>query len=277
MELKDFSTGAEVSWCPGCGNFSILEAFKMAAKEMIDAGNLKLENLVAAAGIGCHAKIMDFLKLNTFYGIHGRVPPAIMGIKLANPNLTVVGFAGDGDAYSEGICHLIDAAKKNADVKMIIHDNQVFALTTGQFTPTTKIGTKTRTSPQGSTEYPLNPIALMLSAGATFVARGFSGDLQHLKGLMKKAMLHKGFAFIDILQPCVTFNNTFADLRAKCYDMNKEGHDSTNFSAAQSKAYETDRIPIGLFYQTIKQTFEEQMATKPVKEIKIAEVLKEDF
>lgn len=258
MSEIDLDTYTQNTWCPGCGNFGILSAFKSVLKELISSNEIKLENVVISAGIGCHAKIMDYVKVNSFYSIHGRVPPPLTGVKLSNPSLIAVGFAGDGDAYAEGISHLIHAAKKNSDIKMIIHNNQVFALTTGQFTPTTPEGFKTKTSPEGSIEKPLNPLALMLASGATFVARGFTGNVGHLKNLMKEAIMHKGFAIIDVLQPCVTFNNVLQFYRERVYDLNETGHDVKDFDTALSKAYEWgDKIPIGIFYKTERKTFEE--------------------
>ena len=260
MNTINLDTYAQNTWCPGCGNFGILSAFKSTLKELVSSDEIKLENVVISAGIGCHAKIMDYVKVNSFYSIHGRVPPTLTGIKLSNSSLKVIGFAGDGDAYAEGISHLIHAAKRNSDIKMIIHDNQVFALTTGQFTPTTPEGLKTKTSPKGSIERPINPLTLMLVSGATFVARGFSGNVEHLKNLMKEAIRHKGFAIIDVLMPCVTFNNTFQFYKERVYDLNETEHDKKDFNSALSKANEWgDKIPIGIFYNTEKKTFEESI------------------
>ncbi|MCD6402923.1 MAG: 2-oxoacid:ferredoxin oxidoreductase subunit beta [Candidatus Aenigmarchaeota archaeon] len=256
--MINLETGAQNTWCPGCGNFLILTALKNVVKELVESGEVEYENIVISSGIGCHGKIVDYIKVNSFYSIHGRVPPTISGIKLANPKLKVIGFAGDGDAYAEGISHLIHAAKRNSDITMVVHDNQVFALTTGQFTPTTPKGAKTRTTPHGNPEEPLNPIALMLVSGATFVARGFAGDLKHLQELLKEAIKHKGFAFIDVLQPCVTFNDTFKFYRERVYKLEETGHDPTSFEKALEKAWEWgERIPIGVFYKVEKPTFEE--------------------
>jgi 2-oxoglutarate ferredoxin oxidoreductase subunit beta len=259
----EMDTYAKNTWCPGCGDFFIQAAFKSAVNELVATGQIELKNLVVSAGIGCFGKLMDYLKLNSFYAIHGRVPPVLTGIKLANPKLITIGFAGDGDAYDEGLDHLVHAAKRNSDIKMIIHNNGVFALTTGQTTATTPRGFKTKSTPKGSFEQPINPIALMLVSGATFVARGFAGNVQHLKELFKQAILHKGFAFIDVLQPCVTFNNTFPLYREKCYEL--VDHDVKNFDAALKLAYQTDKIPIGLFYKVDMPTFEEQLVTEKPK------------
>jgi 2-oxoglutarate ferredoxin oxidoreductase subunit beta len=247
-------TKAEITWCPGCGNFGILNAVKNAINEMIQEGERK-ENFVIASGIGCHAKIVDYVDVNSFYSLHGRVAPPLTGMKLANPNLKVIGFEGDGDAYAEGIAHLIHSAKRNTDITMIIHDNEVFALTTGQFTPTTHKGYKGKSSPQGSVEEPINPLKLMLSAGATFVARGYAGKANHLKELIKSAVRHKGFSIIDVLQPCVVFHNTYQILNQKVYEL--ENFNTKNLEEAMKKVEEiSDKIPIGIFYQIEKPVFE---------------------
>ncbi|RLB79381.1 MAG: 2-oxoacid:ferredoxin oxidoreductase subunit beta [Deltaproteobacteria bacterium] len=260
---KELGTYAQNTWCPGCGNFGILNSIKKVLADFKEEG-LDLNKLVLASGIGCHAKIVDYIKVNSFYSIHGRVPPPITGIKLANPELVVIGHAGDGDAYGEGIEHLIFSAKRNINVTFIVHNNRVYGLTTGQFTPTSPAGFKGRSTPGGSPEDPLNPIELMLSAGATFVARGFSGKPKHLQPLIKAAIKHQGFAFIDVLQPCFTFYNTYDLYNQKVYELTDKEHDSSDREAAFAKAGEWaygegERIPIGIFYQIKKPTYEEKI------------------
>lgn len=250
----NLGTSAENTWCPGCGNFGILAAFKNAVTELVKEG-MQIENFVGVSGIGCHAKISDYININSFYSIHGRAIPVLTGIKLANPRLIPIGFSGDGDCYSEGMEHFMHAAKRNTDVTLIVHDNSVFALTTGQFTPTSPEGFKGKSTPDGSIEAPINPIKLAISAGATFVARGYSGKLEHLKELIKQAVKHKGFSVIDVLQPCVTFYNTMQLYNEKTYIM--ENHDASDFYAAMKKADETEKIPLGIFYKVSKKTFEE--------------------
>ncbi len=265
MELKTY---AENTWCPGCGNFGILKAFEEAVKEL--SSEIPVENFVVASGIGCHGKIADYLNLNSFYSIHGRALSNLEGAKLINGNLVCVGFVGDGDIYAEGISHLIFAAKRNVDITAVVHDNRSYSLTTGQFTPTSPSRFKGKSTPEGPPEDPMNPIALMLSAGATFVARGFSGDIQHLKWLFIEAVKHRGFSFIDVLQPCVSFFNTFPFYRKHCYKLEDEGHDFTDFEKAMEKAREWDynrddeevRIPIGIFYKVQKPTYEERVNIK---------------
>jgi 2-oxoglutarate ferredoxin oxidoreductase subunit beta len=263
MSEINLDTYAENTWCKGCGNFGILAAIKQALTSLAGEG-LALENVVLSSGIGCHAKIVDYINVNSFYSIHGRVAPTITGIKLANRNLTCVGFAGDGDAYGEGLAHLIMSAKRNIDVTMVIHDNRVYGLTTGQFTPTSPLGFPGRSTPGGSIEEPMNPLDLMLAAGATFVARGYTVKADHLADLMKQAIRHKGFAFIDVLQPCFTFFNTYKYYNSSVYEM--EGHDPTDLDAARARAREwtgdEERIPIGVFYKIEKPTFDDRLLKK---------------
>jgi len=261
--VKELGTYAQNTWCPGCGNFGILNSIKKVLADLTEEG-LDLNKLVLASGIGCHAKIVDYIKVNSFYSIHGRVPPPITGIKLANPDLVVIGHAGDGDAYGEGIEHLIFSAKRNINVTFIVHNNRVYGLTTGQFTPTSPSGFKGRSTPGGSPEEPLNPIELMLSAGAGFVARGFAGNPKHLQSLMKAGIKYQGFAFIDVLQPCFTFFNTYDFYRQKVYELSDEEYDSSDRDAAFARAGEWaygegERIPIGIFYQVERPTYDEKL------------------
>ena len=261
--VKELGTYADNTWCPGCGNFSILTSIKKVLANLKDDG-LDLSRVAMVSGIGCHAKIVDYVDVNSFYSIHGRVPPAMTGIKLANPDLVVIGHSGDGDAYGEGVEHLVFSAKRNINMTYIIHNNRVYGLTTGQFTPTSPAGFKGRSTPLGSPEEPLNPIELMPSAGATFVARGFSGKINHLQDLMLAAINHKGFAFVDVLQPCFTFYNTYNFYQERVYELTEEAHDSADRAAAFEKAGEWtygegDRIPIGIFYQVEKPTYDETL------------------
>jgi 2-oxoglutarate ferredoxin oxidoreductase subunit beta len=261
--VKELDTYAQNTWCPGCGNFGILASIKKALADLEDDG-LDLNKVAIVSGIGCHAKIVDYINVNTFYSIHGRVPPPMSGIKLANPELTVIGHAGDGDAYGEGIEHLIFSAKRNLNMTFIVHNNRVYGLTTGQFTPTSPSGFKGRSTPKGSPEDPLNPIELMLSAGATFVARGYTRNMEHLQSLIKTAVNHKGFSFIDVLQPCFTFFNTYDYYNERVYEISQKDHDASDRKAAFVKAGEWaygvgDQIPIGIFYQVKKPTYEEKL------------------
>ncbi len=256
----DVSTPAKPTWCPGCFNFQILAGMK----NLFAKSKLKKEDVAIVSGIGCHAKIFDYLDLNGINTLHGRVLPTCLGIKLGNPNLKVIGFAGDGDAYAEGISHLIHAARYNSNIKYFVHNNQVFALTVGQPTPTTEIGFKDKTTPLGVKVFPMNPVALMLASGASFVARVFA-DVAQIEYVTKEALKHKGFAFIEVIQPCLIFHND-ADYRKNMYSLDDAKHDRTSFEQAWKKAQEFDyngvgedtKIPLGIFYQTEKPVLEEQ-------------------
>jgi 2-oxoglutarate/2-oxoacid ferredoxin oxidoreductase subunit beta len=261
MKPEDLNTKEENTWCPGCPNFGILEAAKRALAELVNEGKIKIKDTVVVTGIGCHAKTFDYLDINSFYGLHGRVLPIALGIKLGNPDLTVLGFGGDGDTYAEGLDHFIHNCRYNADLTMIVHNNQVFALTVGQATPVTETGFTSGSSPSEVKEKPLNPIALAIEANASFVARGFALDIEHLKNLMKEVILHKGFSFLEILQPCIVFHNTIPYFQKNVYKLDT-AHDITNLEAALGKAREWDycfnkdqKIPIGIFYKKERPLF----------------------
>jgi len=263
-KINELKTDAAVTWCPGCTNFAIMAALQQVLLELEEEQVLERNNVVLASGIGCHAKIVDYVKVNSFHAIHGRVPPTISGIKLANPELTVIGHAGDGDAYGEGLSHLVFAAKRNLDVNFIVHNNRVYALTTGQFTPTSPAGFTGPSTPRGSLEEPLNPLELMLCAGATFVARGLSTNMKHLGGLLKSALKHRGFSFIDVLQPCVSFFDDREVYKKLTYELAEENHDPADWPKAMARAGEWrygqgERIPLGIFYQVKRPTFEERV------------------
>ncbi len=255
-------TSTPITWCPGCYNFMILAGFQKFIENQLKEGKKK-EDFAIASGIGCHAKIFDYIDLPGLNSLHGRVIPACLGMKIAKPELNVFGFAGDGDAYAEGMEHLIHAARYNSNFKYIVHNNQVFALTIAEPTPVTEKGYRDKTTPQGVKLAPMNPVKLMLAAGASFVARVFA-DIEQVNKVLEEAMKHKGFAFIEVIQPCVIFH---ADkgYKEKTYDLEKSGHDKKNLKAAIEKAEEWDyngikpntKIPVGIFYQKEKDVFEE--------------------
>lgn len=254
MNQNNLLTKTINTWCPGCTNFLILEATKQVILELEKKG-IQKKDIVTVAGIGCHAKILDYLNLNSFYGLHGRALCSAQGIKIANPQLKVICFVGDGDIYNEGICHLIHAAKRNSDITLIVHDNRNFALTVSQFTATSPKGFKGSSTPKGSEEEPLNPLELMLVSGATFVARTFTGNFENLKNIILEAILHEGFSFVEVLQPCITFYDTREFYQQKVYEL--KDHDFSSFEKAMLKASEWDykngnKIPIGVFYRTKK-------------------------
>jgi 2-oxoglutarate ferredoxin oxidoreductase subunit beta len=249
--MDDLATYAENTWCPGCGNFGLMGAFKKAVRAL-EAKGIGRNRIVISAGIGCHGKIFDYLKLSGLYSIHGRSMATVQGMKIANPGLKPVTFVGDGDALGEGIAHMIFAAKRNADVTVIVHDNAVYGLTTGQFTPVSEKGFKGPSTPKGSVEEPLNPLALMLESGATFVARGYPVKLKHLEEIMVQAVEHEGFSFVDVLQPCVSFNNTYEK-----YNSSVEILDQIpgSYQEAMRIAKRSDKLPIGIIYQERKPVF----------------------
>ncbi|MCX5800803.1 MAG: thiamine pyrophosphate-dependent enzyme [Candidatus Eisenbacteria bacterium] len=260
MAQLELATKAKNTWCPGCGNFAILTSIKAVLKALVDEGT-PLEKVVLVSGIGCHAKIVDYVNVNSFYSIHGRVVPVAEAIKIANPDLTVIGFAGDGDAYGEGLEHLVFAAKRNVDITMVIHNNRVYGLTTGQYTPTSPQGFKGRSTPRGALEVPLNPLELMLASGATFLARGYSHGLDLLKRVFREAISHKGFALVDVLQVCVTFFNMYENYNQRVYELKE--HDPTDYGQVSAKIREWDYnsdapIAAGVLYRKLAPTFEEK-------------------
>jgi len=256
--LKDFENG-ETAWCPGCGNFQILEAVKQALV------NLDLEpyQVVFVSGIGQAGKLPHYLKCNLFNGLHGRSLPVATGIKIANHELTVLAVGGDGDGYGEGGNHLIHAIRRNITITYIVHNNQIYGLTKGQASPTSEMGLTTKTTPQGVLLKPFNPIAMAISLGATFVARGYSAKIPHLTGLIEAGIKHEGFALIDVLQPCVSFNrlNTYQWYNKRVYDVTTDSDfNPENVSQAFKKSLEWgDRIPIGVIYRSKRLSYEQQL------------------
>jgi 2-oxoglutarate ferredoxin oxidoreductase subunit beta len=264
MAEDTFLTEAQNTWCPGCGNFSIEFALKSVLAGLEKDG-ISRDSIVLVSGIGCHAKIADYLRINSFYSIHGRTFPVATGIKLANPDLHVICCAGDGDAYAEGLDHLVFAAKRNVDITAIIHDNRVYGLTTGQYTPTSYMGFKGKSTPLGSFEEPFNPMELMLCAGATYIARGYTKKMDSLQRMIREGIDHHGFSFVEVLQICATYNNMTEYYKPRVYDL--EGHDPTDFDQACKKIREWDynrdaRIGLGVFYRTDKPTFGEHLREK---------------
>ena len=257
--MKDLGTYCPNTWCAGCGNFAIMNAMK-AVLNTLNAEGLGLENVVLVSGIGCHAKIVDYVNVNSFYSLHGRVFPPAEGIKLANPDLKVIGHAGDGDAYGEGLEHLIFAAKRNIDITAIIHDNRVYGLTTGQCTPTSPLGYKGRSTPGGTKERPLNPLEVMIASGATYLARGTSHGIDLLKKIFKEAIMHKGFSLVDVLQVCVTYYNMYEYYDKRVYELKE--HDPGNYNQALAKIREWDYnadspIALGVLYKKEAPTLDD--------------------
>ena len=259
MDPKVFDMeNADVAWCPGCGNFSILPTVKIALAEL----EINPEDLVLVSGIGQAGKLPHYVKSNVFNGLHGRSLPPATGIKAVNPELTVIHVSGDGCMYGEGSNHFIHTIRRNPDITNIVHNNMVYGLTKGQASPTTRANFKSNLQVEGVFLEPFNPLSVAIALKASFVARAFSGDMDQTKEILKKAIKHKGYALVDIFQPCVTFNkvNTFQWFRENTYYL-EDSHDSSNISEAFKRAMETDKYPLGIFYvNKDKKTFEENLA-----------------
>ena len=255
MSERGFET-FETAWCPGCGNFNILDSLKNALTDL----QLDPHDVLMVGGIGQAAKLPQYISANSFCGLHGRsVPPAAVA-KIVNPKLTVIINSGDGDSYGEGGNHFIHNIRRNIDIAHFIHDNQVYGLTKGQASPTADPGSVTPVQVEGNLNIPFNPVLMAIAAGAGFVARSFSGKPDHLREMMKQAIRFKGYAMVDILQPCVSFNkiNTFAWYNQRVYELDG-AYDNTDRAAAMIKSMEFgDRIPIGVLYQKEQPTFHEQ-------------------
>lgn len=294
-ELKDLEiTYDKPNWCPGCGDFGVWVSLKNAIVEL----NLNPWEVVLVSGIGCSSKVPYWVKTYGFNGLHGRPMPVAEGIKLANHGLTVIVIGGDGDQYGEGGNHLIHAARRNIDLTVIVHNNQIYGLTTGQFSPTTEIGEKNKAASGPLVEAPVNPLSLALSAGATFVARGFAGDNRQETSLVVEGIKHKGFSIIDTMQPCVTFNhhNTFAWFYERVYKVEDEKHDPMDkakaFALAEQwplrrglKEGERERLPTGIIYKEDRPTWGDGVAQiaktplvkQPIDNINIDPLIEEFF
>jgi 2-oxoglutarate ferredoxin oxidoreductase subunit beta len=243
----------KTAWCPGCGNFSILEAVKKA----LVANQLEPDQVLFVSGIGQAAKAPHYLNANVFNGLHGRSLPVATGAKIANSRLTVIAESGDGCNYGEGGNHFLSAIRRNIDITLLVHDNQIYGLTKGQASPTTPEGFITKAQPGGVPSSPFTPVTVAVAMKAGFVARAFSGRIDHLSDLIQKGIVHRGFSLIDILQPCVSFNkvNTFAWYDKRCYELH-EGYDASDWENALKTASEWgDRIPIGLIYENDRAPF----------------------
>jgi 2-oxoglutarate ferredoxin oxidoreductase subunit beta len=257
---QNYSSGVKPIFCPGCGDFGVYAALTKAFQDL----NVDKDNLLVVTGIGCSSSIVQAFGCYGIHSLHGRLLPIAMGAKLANHDLTVVGVGGDGDGYGIGSAHFLHTARRNIDIAYVVMNNETYGLTTGQASPTGLKGYKTKSTPFGVIENPLNPLSVAISAGATYVARGFSGDPMHLAELIKNGITHKGFALIDVYSPCVTFNylNTYDWFRSRIYKMGADSHNIGDKGAALKKAIEDEetnyeKLPLGLFYKTDKPTYEE--------------------
>lgn len=281
VTLKDYE-GPITAWCPGCGNFLILRA----VKEALVGLNKEPHEVLLVSGIGQAGKLPHYMRCNAFNSLHGRTLPPATGAKLANHELTVVAIAGDGDCYGEGGNHFLHAIRRNIDITLVVHDNQVYGLTKGQASPTSDVGFVTKVQTEGVFETALNPISVAVAMDASFVARAFAGEKDHLVQLLQKAILHKGFALVDVLQPCPSFNklNTFMWYKGRVYKLDETGYDPTDRVAAFQKSLEWgEKIPIGVIYTKERPTMEEQIAVlkkgplvkQPIDRSRFEELLKE--
>lgn len=249
--------GADISWCPGCGNFSILSSLKQVLTDL----EIDQNKLVVVAGIGQAGKLPHFLRSNSYIGLHGRALPPATAIKAVNQDLKVIVTTGDGDMYGEGGNHFIHTIRRNPDITCIVHDNMVYGLTKGQASPTTPMGMKTSYQVNGVSEEPFNPLTVAIALDASFVARTFSGDPEHMKKTLKAAINHRGYSLVDVFQPCVSFNkiNTFQWFKDNTYEL-EDSHDPYNKAEALKRAEEKDKYPLGIFYiNEDKKTFEETL------------------
>lgn len=259
---EDFN-GQNPTWCPGCGDWAI----HLAIKKTLAAQGLTPSDVFVSFDIGCSGNMNDFLNAYAVHGLHGRSVPTAIGAKIANHKLQVIVIGGDGGSYGEGGNHFLHAVRGNHDITMLVHDNNVYGLTTGQVAPTAETGYKSKSTPEGIIEQPVNPLALAISQGATFVAQTFAGNFDHMQEIMQKAIQHKGFSLVNILQPCVTFNkiDTYSYYLEKSYLIGAD-HNPSDYHAAMRLASEIleERFPLGVLYQIAKPVFHEQLPGFPL-------------
>jgi 2-oxoglutarate/2-oxoacid ferredoxin oxidoreductase subunit beta len=261
VTLKDLEADVHPDWCPGCGDFGVLKSIKEAIVEL----RIPPHDVLIVSGIGCSSNLPGFIRAYGVHSLHGRALPVATGAALANHALHVIAVGGDGDGYGIGIAHFIHAMRRNLNLTYVVMDNEIYGLTTGQASPTTTEGHKTKSTPRGNVERPVQPLALALASGATYVARGFSGEQKQLTKLVAGAIAHKGFSLVDVFSPCVTFNkvNGYPFFKERVYRLEDDaGHDTGDLMAAMGKAFEFGpRIPIGLLYESERPTYED---TEPV-------------
>lgn len=263
MKVNDYKTDRDPIWCPGCGDFGTLNAFLQA----LAALEIDPHNLALVSGIGCSSRLPYFVNAYCYHGVHGRALPTATGVKLANPDLTVIAVGGDGDGFSIGAGHITHTVRRNPNITYIVMDNQIYGLTKGQLAPNSPQGMVTGSTPHGSIEQPINTIGLMIASGAGFVARGFAGNPKQLRDIYIKAIQHPGFAYVDVLSPCPTFNHdmTYQTLRPDVKDV-PEDHDVTDLNAAFALAYEPTPH-IGIFRQVDSIPYEKHVAAQRAKMI----------
>jgi len=254
-EMKDFNSTTHPDWCPGCGDFGLLAGLKKVYPTM----GIEAHNVMTVSGIGCSSNLPGFINTYGLHTLHGRSLPIAQGVKLANHSLTVVAVGGDGDGYGIGVGHLVHAMRRNIDMTYIVMNNLIYGLTTGQTSPTSGLGMKTKSTPFGNPELPLNPLTLALGSGCSFVARVYTGHMEQLVRVLQEAIKHQGFALVDTFSPCVTFNkvNTHQFYKENVRDINKEGHDTSDVLAAFKQATREDYVATGIFYQNERSCYEE--------------------
>lgn len=255
IKLGELKTAQNPDWCMGCGDFTILQALKMA---LVKTG-VNQEDVVITSGIGCGSKTPHYVKVYGFEGLHGRSLPPAQGIKLSNHKLKVITLGGDGDGYGIGMGHFIHVMRRNIDMTYLVQNNHVYGLTKGQYSPTSMKGFKTITSPAGSLEEPVNPLALAIASGATFVARVFANDMVHTTKIMLEAIMHKGFALVDVQQLCTTYNK-IQDLeyyKSHAAKLEDENHDPSDKQKTMQQAIREDKMPVGVFYKIDIPTYED--------------------
>lgn len=249
ITAKDFQGPVDPDWCPGCGDFGLLNSLKKALAELGKAPH----EVVTVSGIGCSSNLPGFIHAYGMHTLHGRALPVATGVQLANHDLTLIVTGGDGDGYGIGVGHLVHAMRRNVNLLYIVMNNEIYGLTTGQTSPTSLLGMQTKSNPYGNMDMPLNPLAMAISGGATWVGRGFSGEPKQLNQLLQAAMEHNGFALLDVFSPCVTYNKdqTYAFFRERVKKLEDNGHDPTDWRQALEKAFtwSDDEIPIGLFFE----------------------------
>ncbi len=256
LTARDFKGSVDPDWCPGCGDFGVLNSLQRACAEL----GRKPHEIVTVSGIGCSSNLPGYINTYGMHTLHGRSLVFATGVKMANHELTVIATGGDGDGYGIGGNHFVHTARRNVDLTYVVMNNQIYGLTTGQVSPTSRVGQRTKSTPFGSVEYPLNPITAAIMNGATYVARGYSGDIRHLTDLIKGGIEHQGFSLIDVFSPCVTFNldNTHAFFKSRIRKLEDEGHDAGDWAAACEKAMEWgDQIYVGKFFEVEQDSLSE--------------------
>jgi len=267
-EMKDFNSEVHPDWCPGCGDFGLLTAMK----KVFPAMGLNPHDLMVVSGIGCSSNLPGFINTYGMHTLHGRSLPIAQGFKLANHKMKVIAVGGDGDGYAIGLGHFVHAMRRNVDMTYIVMNNAIYGLTTGQTSPTTQLNTKTKSTPFGNPELPINPMTLALGAGCGYVARVYTGHVPRLIEIIKEAMEYPGFAFVDTFSPCVTFNkiNSHEYFKKNVKDINQNGHDSSDIMAAYKEALRDDGcIPTGVLYKKVRACYEEserETLAKPLVE-----------